>query len=201
MPDARIGRTAACARWIASTPQAARTEATLMQDQLPHDFGKLSPQAPAELARFAFLIGNWKGEAKIQTALGDVQTYAVTWLGRFILDGYAIADEYRMTDSSGKLVVLGMNFRSFDAASQSWNIKWLNALTGTWMNLVSEELGGIRFHGQSITYAFKEFAPGHAYTRATYTSHSPTHFTWKGEQSSDAKSWSDFMVVECYRSP
>ena len=181
------------------TDRASLAQTALMDDQLHPDFGKLSPHAPAELSRFAFLIGSWKGEAKIHSAPGEWQTYQVAWLGRFILDGYAIADEYRMTDSAGKLVVLGMNFRTFDAASQTWNIKWLNALTGTWMNLVSEELGGIHFDGQSITYAFKESAGGHAYTRATYTSHSPTHFTWKGDQSSDAKSWSDFMIVECYR--
>jgi hypothetical protein len=189
----------ACVLSMASTPPAARAQTALMDDHPHHDFGKLSPHAPAELARFAFLIGSWRGEAKIISPSGAWQTYQVTWLGCFILEGYAIADQYRMTDSSGKLIVLGMNFRTFDAASRTWNIRWLNALTGTWMNLVSEELGGIHFDGQSITYAFKESVGGHAYTRATYTSHSPTHFTWKGDQSSDAGSWSDFMLVQCYR--
>ena len=30
-------------------------------------------------------------------------------VGRLILDGYAIADEYRMMDTSGELIVLGVN--------------------------------------------------------------------------------------------
>lgn len=36
----------------------------------------------------------------------------------YILDGYAIADEYRMIASSGELLVFGMNFRIYDSASR-----------------------------------------------------------------------------------
>lgn len=171
---------------------------------LQYDFGRLSPQAPPELAAFAFLIGSWQCNARIKTAAGDWQRFEAEWTGRFILDGHAIADEYRMTTLSGDLIVLGMNVRSFDPASRSWNIRWLNALTGAWTNLVSPALGGVQiddtlFEGSSITYAFCEPTAPHPYTRATYTTHSPTHFTWKGDQSTDAITWSDFMLVECYR--
>ncbi len=169
-------------------------------DQQDQNFGKLNSHAPAALSRFAFLIGKWRCEAKIKSATGEWQTFKAAWLGRFILDGYAIADEYRMTGSSGELIVLGMNFRTYDAAKQIWNIRWLNALAGNWTDLVSEEFGGVRFDGQSILYAFKEPVASHAYTRATYTNHSMTHFTWRGEKSDDAKTWSEFMVVEAYRS-
>ena len=79
-----------------------------------------------------------------------------TWLGRFVLDGYAIADEYKMTGSSGELIVLGMNLRSYDDAKQTWNMKWLNALAGTWVDLGPEELGGVHVDARSITYAFRE---------------------------------------------
>ncbi len=96
--------------------------------------------------------------------------------------------------------MLGMNFRTYDAARQIWNIKWLNALAGTWTDLGSEEFGGVRFDGHSIIYAFKEPVAAHAYTRATYTNISKTHFTWRGEKSDDGKAWSEFMVVEAYRS-
>jgi hypothetical protein len=169
-------------------------------DQIDQEFGQPNPNAPAGLARFAFLIGRWRCDAKVRSADGDWQTFPATWLGRFILEGYAIADEYRMTGSSGELIVLGMNIRAYDAAKQMWNIKWLSALTGTWVDLGSEELGGVRFDGQSITYVFKEPMAGHAYTRATYTNISETHFTWRGEKSDDQKIWSEFMVVEAYRS-
>lgn len=170
---------------------------------LQRDFGKLSPSAPPELAAFAFLIGSWQCNARIKNSSGDWQRFEAQWLGRFILDGHAIADDYRMTSLSGELIVLGTNFRTFDTTTRTWNIRWLSALTGAWTDLVSPDLGGVQFlhsdAGDSITYAFKEPTAAHPYTRATYTSHSPTRFTWKGDQSTDAQTWTDFMIVECYR--
>ena len=155
--------------------------------------------APAELSRFAFLIGMWRCEATVKSPDGEWHTFQGTWLGRFILDGYAIADEYRMTNSSGELMVLGVNLRTYDTTKQIWNMKWLNALAGTWVDLGPEELGGVSFDGGSITYTLKEPMAAHAYTRATYTNISEQHFTWRGEKSDDGKAWSEFMVVEVHR--
>ena len=167
--------------------------------QVDQTFGGPNRHAPAELSRFAFLVGTWNCEAKVKSAGGEWQTFKATWVGRYVLDGYAIADEYRMTSPSGELIVLGMNFRVYDAARRTWNIKWLNALGGSWIHLGPEELGGVSFDGQSITYAFKEPVAAHHYTRATYTNISSTHFTWRGESSEDGKSWSEFMAIEADR--
>ena len=104
-----------------------------------------------------------------------------------------------MAIPAGETIVLGMNFRAYDSLRQQWNIKWLNALTGTWTDLGPEELGGVRFDGQSIVYVFKEPQATHAYTRATYTNISASHFTWRGEKSGDGKAWTEFMVVEAFR--
>jgi hypothetical protein len=138
-------------------------------DQVEKGFGRPNPNAPAALSRFAFLIGKWRCEARVRLADGAWQNLQGAWIGRFILDGYAIADEYRMTGSSGGLIVLGLNLRTDDATKGTWNMKWLNALAGTWVDLGSEELGGVSFDGQSIFYALKEPVAAHAYTRATYT--------------------------------
>jgi hypothetical protein len=178
---------------------AAAPEGDHPMDQVEQEFGKANPNAPAALSRFAFLIGRWRCEARVRSANGEWQTLQAMWLGRFVLDGYAIADEYRMTDSSGELIVLGMNLRTYDATRQTWNMKWLNALAGTWVDLGPEELGGVTFDGQSIIYAFKEPVAAHPYTRATYTNISENHFTWRGEKSDEGTTWSEFMVVELYR--
>lgn len=163
------------------------------------DLAKPNPDAPGALSRFAFLIGEWRCEARVRVPSGEWHTFPGTWLGRFILDGYAIADEYRMTDASGKLIVLGVNLRTYEASTRTWSMKWLNALAGTWVDLGPEELGGVTFDGQSIIYAFREPVADHAYTRATYTNISEQHFTWRGEKSDDGKAWNEFMVVEVYR--
>jgi hypothetical protein len=170
-------------------------------DRINQEFGKVNPNAPAELSQFAFLIGRWRFDARFISANGEWQAFHGTWLGHYILDGYAIADEYRMIGASGELIVLGMNFRIYDPARQIWNIKWLNALEGTWTDLTSEQFGGARFDGQSVSYVFKaERGAGWTFTRATYTNISKSHFTWRGEKSENAKTWAEFMVVECDRS-
>ena len=169
-------------------------------DHVDQEFGHPNPNAPSALGRFAFLIGRWRCAAQVRSSTGEWQTFQATWVGRFILDGYAIADEYRMTDASGELIVLGLNLRTYDATSQVWQMKWLHALTGTWVDLGPEDLGGVTFDGQSIIYAFKEPMAAQAYTRATYSNISKTHFTWRGEKSDDGKAWSEFMVVEADRS-
>ncbi len=162
-------------------------------------YGKPNPNAPPELARFAFLIGRWGCEGRAQTPDGEWHNYKASWVGRYILDGYVIEDEYRMTDSAGKLIVLGNNYRSYDAATRAWNIRWLDALSGSWTVLASPELGGATFDGRSVSYVFREPTAGHAFTRATYTSVSPKQFTWRGEKSSDRQSWTEFMTIDCWR--
>jgi hypothetical protein len=175
-------------------------------DQNNHANDKPNPKAPAALSQFAFLIGQWRFDAKFRSPQGDSQTFKGTWIGRYILDGYAIADEYRMLNPNGEIIVHGMNFRVYDVAKRLWNIKWLNAHDGTWLDLSSEEFGGAKVEGKSISYMFREpmgTSGGwpQAYTKATYTSISPTVFTWRGEKSDDQKTWDQFMLVECHRTP
>jgi hypothetical protein len=183
---------------------AAATRNGFMEQNNPTT-GKHNPKAPAALSQFAFLIGRWRFDARFRSPKGEWQTFHGTWFGRYILEGHAIADEYKMFGADGEILVLGTNFRVYDPIKQIWNIKWLDALAGTWTDLTSEEFGGAKFEGQSVSYTFREpiGASGDwtaAYTRAIYTSVSPTFFTWRGDKSDDRKTWTEFMVVECHRS-
>jgi len=96
--------------------------------------------------------------------------------------------------------VLGINLRTHDPTKKSWNIKWLNALGGTWVDLGTEKLGGVKIDEKGITYSMNEPVASHALTRATYTNISENHFTWLGERSEDGKTWEQFMVIEADRS-
>lgn len=166
-----------------------------------HKSGKPNPHAPPELSLFAFLTGKWRGEARLKREDGAWDSLQAFWEGNYILDGYAIADEYRMLTPSGELLVLGMNFRCYDAAKKAWNLKWLNALAGTWTDLGPEELGGVLADGEAISYRMKEPVAHHAWTRATYTGISADRFTWRGERSDDGKTWELFLVIELHRIP
>ena len=170
----------------------------MKKDEQEH--GKLNPKAPPELSRFAFLIGKWSCNAELKQSDGTWENLKATWEGRFILDGYVIADEYRMTTLTGELLVLGINLRSYDAKKKTWNIKWLNALGGTWVDLGTEELGGVKMDEKGITYSMKEPVASHVFTRATYANISENHFTWLGERSDDGKAWEKFIVIEAHRS-
>ena len=96
-------------------------------------------------------------------------------------------------------LVLGLNFRAYDAKNQTWNMKWLNGLNGTWTDLGDPKLGGVHVDEKSIWYILKESLAHHALTRATYTNISPDHFTWRGERSSDGKIWEEFLIVHFHR--
>ncbi len=163
-------------------------------------YGKPNPNAPQELSQFAFLIGKWRCDPKLKREDGTWESLNAIWEGRYILDGYAIADEYRMTTPAGELLVLGINLRCYDSKKKAWNMKWLNALAGTWVDLGPKELGGVMADEKAISYSMKEPVARHAFTRATYTNISADHFTWRGDRSNDGKTWEEFLVIEVYRS-
>lgn len=162
-------------------------------------YGKLNPHAPPELSRFAFLIGAWRCEARLKQDDGTSQALKGSWEGRYVLDGYAIEDEFRMMTPAGELMVLGVNLRAYDAQKKTWNMKWLNALAGTWTDLGPQELGGVTADDKAISYTLKEPVAHHAFTRATYTNFSSDHFTWRGERSNDGKTWEELLIIEVYR--
>ena len=163
------------------------------------EYGSLNPGASPELARFAFLVGAWHCAARLKRDDGSWELLDASWVGRFTLDGYAIMDEFRMTKQSGELLVLGVNMRTYDVKKGTWNIKWLNALDGSWIDLVSPEYGGLMTDGRSISYTFPEPTGAHALTRATYTVISPGRFTWQGERSDVGDTWEEFLLIECHR--
>lgn len=198
MKKVRAFITAFLGAFVLLTAQPAKENSRAMKRD-EQGYGNLNQNAPPELSRFAFLVGKWRCEAKLKREDGTWESFQARWEGRYILDGYAIADEYRMTSAAGELLVLGMNFRSYDTKKKTWNLKWLNALAGTWVDLGSEDLGGVKVDGKTITYSMKEPLAAHRLTRATYTNNSESHFTWRGERSDDGKTWEEFMVIECYR--
>ena len=175
-----------------------------MEDSRPmktdeHGYGKLNPNAPPELSRWEFLLGRWRCDASLKQADGTWQSLKAAWEGRAILDGYVIADEFRMTTPAGDAMVLGLNLRSYDSKKKAWTMKWLNATAGTWTDLGLQEQGGVQISEKGITYILKEPLGAHLFTRATYTNISANHFTWRGEKSDNGKSWEEFLVIEATR--
>lgn len=165
------------------------------------EYGTPNPQAPPELSQFAFIIGEWHCDVRVKGDDGAWQPYQATWIGRYILDGYAIADEYRMVNAAGELVVHGMNFRSYSAAKKTWIMRWLDGTRAFWVELGPEELGGVRVNAETITFdLIDRFAPG-AISRVTFANISEARFSWREEKSLDqGRTWTEFVTIEAHRS-
>jgi hypothetical protein len=163
-------------------------------------YGSSNFNAPPELSQFAFIIGEWRCDVRAQGNDGNWQTYQETWIGRYILDGYVIADEYRMTNHAGELVVHGLNFRSFSVEKKAWVMRWLDATRSFWVELGPEELGGVRVSPEMITFhLIDKFAPD-AISRVSFSNISADHFTWREEKSLDhGRTWAEFVAIEAYR--
>lgn len=164
------------------------------------EYGSPNPKAPPELSQFAFIIGKWRCDARVKGEDGTWQPYQATWVGRYILDGHVIADEYRMTNQTGEVIVHGMNFRSYNVEKKTWVMRWLNA-TGFWLELGPERLGGVRVAPTTISFNFIDTLAPDALTRVTFSDISQSHFKWSSERSLDqGKAWAEFMVIEADRS-
>ena len=190
---------------LAIAPVFAKSAILISQEdaqEMNHDkeYGSPNPKAPPELSQFAFIIGKWRCDARVKGEDGTWQPYEATWVGRYILDGYVISDEYRMTNTKGELIVDGMNFRSYSVEKKTWIMRWLNARNSFWLELGPEKLGGVRVTPKTITFNLIDtFAPD-ALSRVTFSNISASRFTWREEKSLDqGKTWTEFVVIEAHR--
>ena len=59
------------------------------------DYGAPHPDAPPELLQFGFLIGPWNCDMDWLQTDGTRAQGQGTWTGRWMMDGWAIQDDYR----------------------------------------------------------------------------------------------------------
>jgi hypothetical protein len=164
------------------------------------DYGTPNPAAPPELSQFAFIIGSWRCDVRVKTDDGAWRSYQATWIGRYILDGHVIADEYRMVDGAGELIVHGVNFRSYSVDKKAWVMRWLDATRATWVELGPDSLGGVRVSRDTIIFdLIDSFAPD-AICRVTFSNIAADHFSWREEKSLDqGTTWNEFVMIEAQR--
>ena len=172
-----------------------------------HNYGTPHPDAPRELLQFAFLIGTWRCDSTVTQSDGSTRTFTATWVGRYILDGWVIEDEFRQFGPSGELVQLGRAYRSFNRDRRAWIMKWLDAVDGAWLDLGPEDLGGVEVRPGTITFRHRRpsgrmsrLFPAHSLFRVTFTHLTDDRFTWRAELSTDGgESWAVVQVIDAHR--
>lgn len=189
-------RTAVALVAVLWTPLAGRAQ---------DGFGERHPNAP--LSAFDFLIGEWKCESRVKGADGEYRTYPATWVGRYILDGHVIADEFRQFDANGNVTQLGTTYRSYNTERGVWVMKWLDTLNSTWLDLGPQELGGVDVTDTSVVFKHhlpegpvRDVFPEQTIFRITFHDISRDSFSWKAEVSTDeGVSWRQVQVIEARR--
>jgi hypothetical protein len=150
-------------------------------------YGERNPQAPDELEWFSFLVGKWSGSGRTRLEDGSyVDWEGATWIGRYILDGMAIADELHAPGPDGK-IYLGITFRQFDTNHDSWIVEFLNVPNSFLRRQVNPRSGAVRQDAGSIAVIGED---AEAQFRETYRLVDQTHFTYTAQASSDAgRTW------------
>jgi hypothetical protein len=167
-----------------------------MSDPSKTTYGERNPHAPQELDVFGFLIGKWDGQGKTTLPDGKVAEFPVAWIGRYILDGTAIADEMHASDPDGS-PYLGISLRHFDANRHTWIIEYLNVSHSFLRRQVNTDSGSVNVSGRTVTVASE--SPG-VTIREHYHVADRDNFVYRLDVSNDGgKSWNKGQIEMTFR--
>jgi len=150
-------------------------------------YGERNAEAPAELDLFSFIVGKWSGTGRTRVADGShVEWQGATWIGRYILNGMAIADELHAPGPDGKLY-LGITFRQFDTEHDAWIVEFLNVPNSFLRRQVNRSAGSVSREADSVVVISED---AQTRIRERYRLVDLNHFIYALDLSQDAgRSW------------
>lgn len=163
------------------------------------EYGSPHPEAPPQLRDFEFLIGPWNCEVEWTKADGSLGRGQGTWTGRWIVDGWAIEDDfvggfapdYRAT-----------TFRAFNLQAGKWHGYWLDGQAGRWSRpLVEEEVDqGLRLR-TSMGMRRPNGEPLELQLRYHFYEIGEKAFSWRQDTSlDDGETWTESTTrIDCER--
>jgi hypothetical protein len=173
------------------TGNASAQELPIVTDPSKTIYGERSPRAPRELDVFAFLIGKWDGRGRTRLPDGKVAEYPVAWIGRYILDGTAIADEGHGPYPDGR-PFLGITFRQYDQSRKTWVIEFLNVSESFLRRQVHHGTGSVAVSGRTVTVTSE--SPG-IVVREHYVVPDADNWVYRVDSSSDGgRSWDEGAI-------
>jgi hypothetical protein len=119
-------------------------------------YGARNAAAPPELDAFSFLVGKWKGVAKVRLENGDYAENDVIWIGRYVLGGMAIADEGYSVGPGGAARLEGYSLRFFDPTNRSWTVDFVNVARSFVRHQVNPRTGSVQLDGASVVVSAED---------------------------------------------
>lgn len=165
---------------------------TMAAERAITTYGERGGQAPSQLDLFSFLVGKWKGIGKSSLPNGRVAGFEVTWIGRYVLNGMAIADEFHSLAPDGG-PYLGISLRSFDISRDCWIIEYLNISNSFIRRQVNPKSGSVRRDGNTVVVISED---GRTRIRENYEVTDREHFTYRTDSSRDAGRHWDPVSIE-----
>jgi hypothetical protein len=151
-------------------------------------YGEKNPEAPAELDLFSFLVGKWSGASKTRLADGNHAEW--TWIGRYVLNGMAIADELHAS-ADGKQY-LGITLRQFGTEHEAWIVEFLNVSNSFLRRQVSPTSGSVSREADTVVVISED---AQTRIRERYRLVDQNHFTYTLDLSQDAgRSWDPVSI-------
>lgn len=154
-------------------------------------YGEKNLQAPDQLNLFSFLIGRWKGTGETRLEDGSHVQFELTWIGRYILNGMAIADEIHSLAPDGK-PYLGISIRHFDTKNGSWIIEYLNVSNSFLRRQVNPQSGTVSVDAGTVVVISNDAQTN---IRERYRMVDQNRFTYTTDMSKDGgRSWDGVLV-------
>ena len=177
---------------IHSQAQEQRDGELIFEPDETFPFGRLNPDAPPEMAQFAFMIGkNDCTEERLNNATGEWEAGTRTWDAYYYLNGNAIRDSGRSGSATNG------NIRIFDTASGQWRVTYFSTPvygSGSWAGGVVDD---------RIELERPQKAPGtqiDGVNRLTFFDISDSAFQWKGEWVSlDGATVFNYWRISCQK--
>jgi hypothetical protein len=160
-------------------------------------YGERNPNAASELAVFSFLVGKWQGTGKTRLPDGKVAEFSgVSWIGRYVLDGTAIADEIHAAYPDGR-PALGITLRHYDATRKSWIVEFLNVSESFLRTQVNTGSGSVTVSERNVTVSSE--SPGMS-IREHYLVADQDNFVYHLDVSTDGgRSWNEGQIEMTFR--
>jgi hypothetical protein len=175
---------------------ASGQQASTVTDPSKTLYGEKSPRAPRELDVFGFLIGKWEGRGRTRLADGRVAEYPVAWVGRYILDGTAIADEVHGPYPDGT-PALGITFRQYDQSRKAWVIEFMNVSESFLRRQVHRGTGSVAVSGRTVTVT--SGSPG-IVVREHYVVPDADNWVYRLDSSNDGgRNWNEGSIEFTFR--